>query len=119
MQRRIFIKKSILATGALSISLTENRIFAGNTAAIRQPANNYKKSIMWGTVGLAGSVLEKCNAIKAAGFQGIEPDSHMNRKEVIDAVKATGLDISDVCCSTHWSKPLSHPNAATRQEGVD
>ena len=115
MQRRHFIKNTILATGALSLPLTGNKIFAKH-----QPtASVFKKSIMWGTVGLAGSILDKCEAIKAAGFQGIEPNSHENRKEVIDAAKATGLTITDVCCSTHWGKPLSHPDAAVRQEGVE
>jgi len=74
---------------------------------------------MWGTVGVEGSVLDKCKAIKEAGFQGFEPDSHMNRKEVIDAAKATGLEISDVCCSTHWGKPLSHPDGDVRQQGIE
>ena len=74
---------------------------------------------MWGTVRLEGSVLEKCKAVKEAGFQGIEPNSHMDRKEVIDATKATGLAISSVCCTTHWGKPLSHPDAAVRKEGIE
>jgi hexulose-6-phosphate isomerase len=43
----------------------------------------------------------------------------MNRREVLDATKETGLSITDVCCSTHWGKPLSHPEASVRQEGFD
>jgi len=75
---------------------------------------------MWGSIGLRdASVLDKCKVIKESGFQGIEPNSHMNRQEVIDATKATGLAITDVCCNTHWSKPLSDPSAAIRQEGID
>jgi hexulose-6-phosphate isomerase len=115
MQRRNFIKNTLLVTGAFSLPLTVNEACAGNT----QAAPVFKKSIMWGTVGLEGSVLDKCKAIKEAGYQGIEPNSHMNRKEVIDAAKATKLAITDVCCSTHWGKPLSHPDAAVRQEGID
>ncbi|MDR1172417.1 MAG: sugar phosphate isomerase/epimerase [Bacteroidales bacterium] len=117
MQRRNFIKNTILATGAFS--LAGNCAFAGGVSKT-QPANaGFKKSIMWGTVGIEGSVLDKCKAVKEAGFQGIEPNSHMDRKEVIDAAKATGLAITDVCCSTHWGKPLSHPDATVRQEGID
>jgi len=116
MQRRIFIKNSILATGALSLSLSENKAFAETSSF---SANNFKKSIMWESVGLRGSILDKCKAIKEAGYQGIEPSSHMNRQEVIDATKATGLTVSDVCCSTHWDKPLTHPDAAVRQQGIE
>ena len=118
MRRRNFIKNSLLAAGAISLPLGNSKIFAGNAVSI-QPAAGFKKSIMWGTVGMEGTVLEKCKAIKEAGFQGIEPNSHMNRKEVIDAAKGTGLSITDVCCSTHWAKPLSHPDAAVRQEGME
>ena len=123
MERRHFIKNSILATGALSFPLVTNNLFAGNAVATspfnRPAATDFKKSIMWGTVGVPGSVLEKCKAVKEADFQGIEPNSHMDRKEVIDATQATGLAITDVCCTTHWGKPLSHPDAAVRQEGYE
>ena len=74
---------------------------------------------MWESVGMRGSILDKCKTIKEAGYQGIEPSSHMNRQEVIDATKATGLAVSDVCCSTHWDKPLTHPDAAVRQQGIE
>ncbi len=110
----------MLATGALALPLAGTQAFAGCSAAAQSSgATGFKKSIMWGTVGVEGSVLDKCKAVKAAGFQGIEPNSHMDRKEVIDAAKSTGLEITDVCCSTHWGKPLSHPDAAVRQEGID
>lgn len=106
-----------MATGTFSLAGSQS--FAGSMTSTRPAAANFKKSIMWGTVGIDGSVLDKCKAIKEAGFQGIEPNSHMDRKEVIDAAKATGLAITDVCCSTHWGKPLSHPDAAIRREGID
>ena len=90
MQRRNFIKHTLLATGALSVALFDSfaSLYARTNAASR-----LKKSIMWGTVGLEGSILDKCKAIKAAGFEGIEPNSHMDRKEVLDAMQATGLKV--------------------------
>ena len=119
MLRRNFIKNTLLATGALSLPVAGNKLFASCAVTTQPTFAGFKKSIMWGTVGVPGSVLDKCKAVKEAGFQGIEPNSHMDRKEVIDAVKATKLEVTDVCCSTHWSKPLSHPDAAVRQEGID
>jgi hexulose-6-phosphate isomerase len=120
MQRRNFIRNTILATGALSLPLAGTKVFAGSSITSSFAANNFKKSIMWGTVGMQNaSVLDKCKAIKEAGYHGIEPNSHMNRQEVIDAANTTGLSITDVCCNTHWNKPLSHPDAARRQEGID
>jgi len=115
MQRRNFIKTTILATGAISLPLSGNTGCVASTPS----ATGFKKSIMWGTAKLEGSVADKCKAIKAAGFAGIEPNSHMDRKEVIDAMKANGLSASSVCCSTHWKKLLSSPEADVRQEGIE
>ena len=110
----------MIAAGALS--LTDNLLHASvasaeNTQAAQNPTP-LRKSIMWGTVGLPGSILEKCKAIKAAGFDGIEPNSHDNRKEIVDAMAATGLVASSVCNSKHWQTTLSHPEAEVRKEGI-
>ena len=115
MQRRKFIKSAILATGAFSLPLSGN---IGCVATI-PPATGFKKSIMWGTIKLEGSIDDKCKAVQAAGFAGIEPSSHMDRNEVIEAMKSNGLTVSSVCCSTHWQKPLSSPEADVRQEGIE
>jgi L-ribulose-5-phosphate 3-epimerase len=90
-------------------------------ARIEAAANGKReihKAIMYETVGLKGSVLEKFQAVKAAGFEGIEPMSHMNQQEVLGAFKATGLKPASVCCATHWEKPLTDPNPSVRAEGL-
>ena len=56
---------------------------------------------MYDTVKLDGSVMAKFQAVKAAGFEGIEPMSHMNQAEVLEAFKSSGLAAASVCCSTH------------------
>ena len=120
MERRNFIKKTLIAAGALSLadkSLYANELVARSNASSQNPSP-LRKSIMWGSVGLQGSILEKCKAIKAAGFDGIEPNSHDNRKEIIDAMAATGLVASSVCNSKHWQTTMSHPEAAVRKEGI-
>jgi hexulose-6-phosphate isomerase len=68
---------------------------------------------------LKGSVLEKFKAIKEAGFEGVEPMSHMNQDEVVKALEETGLKAASVCCNTHWNKPVSDPNPAVREEGLN
>jgi len=120
MHRRNFIKSTLLATGALSVASFSIPASGATKKEIRQaPQSGLKKSIMWGTVGIQGTILEKCKAIKEAGFEGIEPNSHMNRKEVLDAMQATGLKASSVCNSKHWDLPLSHPDRAIRQQGME
>ena len=121
MERRNFIKSALLTAGAFSLPSSRNNLWANRMTEVNAStaAPVFKKSIMWGTVGMEGTVLDKCKAIKAAGYDGIEPNSHMDREEVLAAMKATGLMASSVCCSTHWAKPLSDPDPAVRQEGVE
>ena len=71
---------------------------------------------MYGTLTYKGSVLEQFQALKAAGFEGVEPMSHMRQDEVVEAFDKSGLKPASVCCSTHWGKPLSHPDENVRQE---
>ncbi len=78
-----------------------------------------QKAIMYSTIGFKGTVLEKFKAMKAAGFEGVEPMGGLDRGEVKEALKETGLKAASVCCHTHWAKPLSDPNPSTRQVGFD
>jgi len=34
-------------------------------------------------------------------------------------LEETGLKAASCCCNTHWAKPLSHPDANVRREGVE
>jgi len=120
MHRRNFIKNTLLATGALPVALFDIQTTVASEMSVDQsPQSGFQKSIMWGTVGMQGTVLEKCKAIKEAGFDGIEPDSHMDRQEVLDAMQATGLKASSVCNSKHWDIPLSHSDKTIRQQGME
>jgi L-ribulose-5-phosphate 3-epimerase len=77
-----------------------------------------KKGIMWGSVGVGKTIMEKFLAVKAAGFDGVEVMSHLDRTEVLNAKAATGLIIPSVCGSNHWKFPLSDPDPAIREQGV-
>ena len=126
MERRNFIKKSLIAAGSLTLAdnlltATDRTAFSAlkaENARLSQNTTPLRKSIMWGTVGLQGSVLEKCKAIKEAGFDGVEPNSHADRKEMMDAMTATGLKASSVCNSKHWQTTMSDPNIDVRREGI-
>ena len=82
-----------------------------------------KKGFMYGTFG--GPNLEKLNVadrfalLRAAGFDGVEVNSAMDQTEVLAARDQTGLAIPSVVISTHWAKPLSDPNPATREIGLE
>ncbi|HEV3258049.1 MAG TPA: sugar phosphate isomerase/epimerase family protein [Gemmataceae bacterium] len=77
------------------------------------------KAVMYGTIGFPGSVMDKLRALKAAGFEGVEPMSHMDQDEVLKALDATRLTAASCCCNTHWDKPLSHPDPRVRKQGLE
>jgi hexulose-6-phosphate isomerase len=114
LHRREFLK---LSTAASLAAIAPSVLRAADVAVASAKKRNIRKAIMWATVGLKGTVMEKCKAIKEAGFEGIEAMSHMNQGEVIAARDATGLQIPSVCCDTHWKMRLTDPNPATRERG--
>jgi len=111
--RRDFLKTS---SGALAFTALVPIGCSAEPAPNKKPA--LKKAIMFGTVGVPGSVLEKFKAVKEAGFAGVEPSSHMDVDDVLKARDATGLEIPSVCCGTHWKENLASPNPAERERGL-
>src|SRR3982751_848621 len=84
----------------------------GPAAYSAAPKRNLRKAIMYSTIGVKGSVLEKFRVMKEAGFEGVEPMGAMNRDEVLAAFKETGLQAASVCDHIHWEKTLSAPDEA-------
>ena len=109
MNRRSFLKITASAAAAAAF-------IPASSAA---PKRNLRKAIMYSTIGVKGSVLERFRAMKEAGFEGVEPMGAMNRDEVLAAFKETGLKAASVCDHIHWVKPLSAPDEATRKLGYD
>jgi len=109
MNRRSFLTIAIAGTTAAAF----------RTSVSAAPNRKLRKAIMYSTIGVKGSVLEKCRVMKEAGFEGVEPMGWMDREEVLAALKETGLQAASVCCHTHWQKPLSAPDEATRKLGLD
>lgn len=109
MNRRSFLKVSASAAAAAALA----------PVALAASERNLRKAIMYSTIGFKGTVLEKFKAMKAAGFEGIEPMGGMSREDVVAAFKETGLQAASVCCHTHWVKPLSAPDEPTRRVGLE
>jgi hexulose-6-phosphate isomerase len=112
MDRRRFLQ----IAGASALAGVGATIYAQTQAKKR----SLKKAVNLGMVKADGSsVLDKFKIIKDAGFQGVE----LNRPDAIpmeDLQKAkteTGLEIAGIICTTHWGKPLSHPDEKVREQG--
>jgi hexulose-6-phosphate isomerase len=113
MNRRQFAKNTVMASAMLSTSS-----IPGISNLIFTPPRNLKKGIMWGSIGFGQTIMEKFQAAKDAGFDGVEVMSHLDRNEVLKARDATGLVIPSVCGANHWKFPLSDPDPAVREQGV-
>jgi len=112
-------RRNFLRIGASALAFAAFQpanLIAEEKASAKTPL---KKAIMWGTVGVKGSMLDKMKAIKAAEFDGVEMTSHLNQDEVLRARDETGLEIPSVCCAMHWKKTLSDPDPKVRAEGLE
>jgi hexulose-6-phosphate isomerase len=76
------------------------------------------KKGMWYAAAPGIGPLEKLKAIKAAGFDGVEPPSHLDQDEVLHARDESGLLIASVSCGQH-SRALSSPDPANRAQAVE
>ena len=114
MNRRQFAKTTLAATALISAAP------AGGMSSILPNAERIlKKGIMWGSIGIGQTIMEKFQAAKDAGFDGVEVMSHLNRDEVLKARDATGLPVPSVCGALHWKYLLSDPDPSIRAQGLD
>jgi hexulose-6-phosphate isomerase len=117
LPRRDFVKWTTLA--AATVALVPAASFAADPEPAAEPGKlALKKAIMWQSLNVKGSILEKMQAARQAGFEAVEPMSHMSQDDVVKALDETGLKAASVCCSTHWNQTLSDANPGTRERGL-
>lgn len=109
--RREFIRAGAAAAGALALGQV--------SMAAEASKRPIRKAIMYSTIGVSGSVMDKFKAVKEAGFEGVEAMSHHDQDEVLRAKEATGLEIPSVCGQHHWARPLTDPNPSVREQGLE
>ena len=114
MKRREFTRNTVAASLGLMASP-----YTGFAQTAKSTARSIKKGIMWGNIGFGTTILEKFQAAKAAGFDGVEVMSPLNREEVLKAKELTGLIIPSVCGSLHGKYALSDPDPEIRAKGVE
>jgi L-ribulose-5-phosphate 3-epimerase len=78
-----------------------------------------RKALKFGMIQKGESIADKLMIARDAGFEGVEFDapSDLKTDEILAAKEKAGIEIPGVVCSTHWSKPLSHPDERIRLEG--
>ena len=90
-----------------------------NHGAAAETKRGLKKAFMLNAFpGRDLPVLEKFKIIKEAGFDGVEPASHLDADEVLRARDQFGLLIPSVTCG-QVSRPLSNRDPAKRAAAVE
>jgi L-ribulose-5-phosphate 3-epimerase len=114
MKRRDFLKRS-----GSALTLATFTPFFSPAAEAPLKRRNLKKGYMLGTFpGKDLPLIEKFKMLKAAGFEGVEPPSHLDQDDVLRARDETGLSIPSVSCGKH-SRALSHGNPKERTAAVE
>ncbi|MEY2429469.1 MAG: L-ribulose-5-phosphate 3-epimerase [Verrucomicrobiota bacterium] len=114
MNRRDFLKWS-------SATLAVAAVGPATLLAAEAPGKkrDLKKGYMLGTFPIKElPLIEKFKMLKAAGFDGVEPPSHLPQDEVLRARDETGLIIPSVSNGQH-SRALSHADPGERAEAVE
>jgi L-ribulose-5-phosphate 3-epimerase len=122
MKRGDFIKLGTAGlAGAAFSGLPETSLSGRESADENISEGELKKGFMLQTFPSRDnySLTEQFRMLKDAGFHGVEPESGLDREEVLEAKEASGLEIPSVVVSTHWSQPLSSPDSSTRAAGVE
>ena len=119
MHRRRFLQAATAAAALPAIAATA----AAGTPPAPRPL---RKGYMYGAgprrdpkKGAGTSLAETFKQLRTAGFAGVEVNSGMNQSEVLAARDAAGIAVHSVVIATHWTHPLSSPDPAVRQTGLD
>lgn len=110
------LSSAVAAAGPLSTSVI-NPSAAPSLAFAERPV--LRKALKYSMIGGNGSLAEKFKLAKDAGFEGVDLDSPADHDEVNAAQKSTGLIVHGVVCYDHWQNPLSAPDAAARETGLN
>ena len=123
MNRRTFLRSTAALAALAPLAARAAEPTAPTAPAKPKPRRPNPKGFMLATLGAATlkklSVREQFQLLRDAGFAGVEPSSAMNQAEVLAARDATGIQIPSVVIATHWAKPLTDPNPATREIGLE
>lgn len=103
--------------------MTGTSLFSKANAAAPQPTTlqgRLYKTLKMGMIGVEGSLIDKFNAAKAAGFDGVEFSApNQDVAAVRKAIQETGLPVDGSIVTNHWKVRHTDPSAAVRAEALD
>lgn len=117
--RRRFLKTSTTLTAAAMGIGTHGQANAAAETPSTLKGRLYK-TLKIGMVKVDGSLIDKFNSVKAAGFHGIEMNAPgMNVSDTIEAIQETGLPVDGTVNSSHWSVRHTDASAEVRANALE
>jgi hexulose-6-phosphate isomerase len=78
------------------------------------------KTLKMGMIQVPGSLIDKFNAAKTAGFDGVEMSApNQNVAAVKEAIRETGLPVDGSIVTTHWNVRHTDPSPEVRAQALD
>ncbi|MCG6154871.1 sugar phosphate isomerase/epimerase family protein [Rubinisphaera margarita] len=94
--------------------------FAAESSGSDSLKGRMYKTLKIGMVKVPGSMTEKFQAVKEAGFDGIELQAPgYSIPEVNEAIKATGIPVDGNVCAGHWQVRHTDPSEAVRKQALE
>jgi len=111
-------RAGLLGSASLAFAALSSDANAAEPAPVRK--RNLKKGFMMSTFPNGGKMrwLEKFKLLKESGFDGAEPPSHLDQKEILKARDASGLEIASVVAGPH-TRSMSAAAPSIRARGSD
>lgn len=125
MNKRDFIKTAATIAGVTTISplVKASNFSSSPVAEIKKDSLKevtLKKGLVFGMIQEDLSLVDKFKIAKDAGFDGVELNSpsEFNINDILEAKEKSGIELPSVINKDHWSKPLSDPEPAVREECI-
>jgi L-ribulose-5-phosphate 3-epimerase len=118
--RRGFMARSL--TGAAAMGLVGTGAAAAQDQEKTPVAGKLRKACQYGMIQGGKSPLEKLKIAQECGWDGVETGASTDQTFIgalREASDKTGMPVHSVVCETHWSCPLSDPDPAKVQRGMD
>ena len=121
--RRGFLHSAAMVAAASSM-VTGSGFAAAAPMAMALEGDGLKgrlwKTLKIGMVKVPGTLTEKFQAVKDAGFDGIEMNApDMNVDDTKKAIAESGLPVDGTVNSTHWGVRHTDPDAAVRAKALE
>jgi hexulose-6-phosphate isomerase len=119
MKRKDFIKISSGFVAASAIPLSSFAAMKRSGEEISRKIE-LKKSLVFGMIDEDLPMVDKFKLVKDLGFDGVELNSpnDFETAEILEAKEQSGIELPSVINKDHWSKPLSDPDPAVREECI-